>query len=108
MSEDNAIHCAPTFVYSSRFIIYAPSFIFLDKWFLEKTPLNLDSYFVFQSLLKDEVVHFHSFFLFKEWLYEVEDDGWPVPAFTMPLPIPALTIPLPVNKFPNKLDPKVP
>ena len=31
--------CA-TSAYSSRFITYAPIFIFLGKLFLEKTPLN--------------------------------------------------------------------
>ena len=37
---------------------------------------------------------------------------FPVPGLTIPFPflfpVPALTIPFPVNKFPNKLAPKVP
>ena len=35
--------CA-TSAYSSRFIKYTSSFIFLGKLFLEKTPLNLGSF----------------------------------------------------------------
>ena len=38
--------------------------------------------------------------------------SFPVPALTIPFPLlfpePALKIPFPVNKFPNKLAPKVP
>ena len=54
--QNKAIQCVPTSAYSSRFIMYAPSFIVLGKLFLEKTPLNLvhfDNTFVFQSFLKD-------------------------------------------------------
>ena len=39
--QNKAIHCVPTFAYSSRFVAYAPSLIFFDKLFFEKTPLNL-------------------------------------------------------------------
>ena len=43
-SQNKAIQCVPTSSYSSRFITYAPSFIFLSKLYLEKTPLNLGSF----------------------------------------------------------------
>ena len=39
-----AIQCLPTSAYSSRFITCAPSFIFLGRFFLEKTQLNLGSF----------------------------------------------------------------
>ena len=42
--QNKAIQCVPTSAYSSRFIIYAPSFIFNGRLFLEKTPLNLGSF----------------------------------------------------------------
>ena len=42
--QNKAIQCVPTSTYSSRFISYVSSFIFLDKLFLEKTPLNLGSF----------------------------------------------------------------
>ena len=38
---NKAVQCVPASAYSSRFIIYVPSFIFLGKLFLKKTPLNL-------------------------------------------------------------------
>ena len=37
---NNAVQLVPIDAYSSRFLMYAPSFI-LDKLFLEKTPLNV-------------------------------------------------------------------
>ena len=43
--QNKAIQCAPPVpAYSSRFITYAPSFIFLGKLSLEKTPINLGSF----------------------------------------------------------------
>ena len=42
--QNKAIQCVPVSAYSSRFITYAPSFIFLGKLSLEKTPLNLGSF----------------------------------------------------------------
>ena len=42
--QNKAIQCGPTSAYSSRFNAYAPSFIFLGKLSLEKTPLNLGSF----------------------------------------------------------------
>ena len=59
--QNNAVQCVPTSVYSPRFIMYAPSFIFLGKLFLQKTPLNLGS-FVSQNLLKDKAVLKITFF----------------------------------------------
>ena len=45
MLQNKAIQCVPTSAYtsaySSRFITYIPSFIFLGKLFLEKTQLNI-------------------------------------------------------------------
>ena len=34
--QNKAIQCVPTSAYSSRFVTYAPSFIFLGRLFLEK------------------------------------------------------------------------
>ena len=49
------VQWVPIDLYSSRFIMYAPSFI-LDKLFLEWTLLNLgSSIFVFQNQLNDKV-----------------------------------------------------
>ena len=42
--QNKAMQCVPTSAYSSRFITCTPSFIFLGKLFLEKTPLNLGSF----------------------------------------------------------------
>ena len=42
--QNKAIQSVPVSAYSSRFITYAPSFIFLGKLSLEKTPLNLGSF----------------------------------------------------------------
>ena len=42
--QNKAIQCVPTFAYSSRFITYSPSFIFNERLFLEKTPLNVGSF----------------------------------------------------------------
>ena len=53
--------------------------------------VHFDNIFVFQSLLRDEAVLKIPFFFFQEWL-----------------PVSALTVPCPVDKFPNKLAPKVP
>ena len=99
----------PTSVYSSRFITYAPSFIFSGKLFLETTPLNLGSFYnilYFKICLIDEAALKLSF------LCEAEDEGRPELALTIPYPFlfpePALTIPFPVNKFSNRLAPKVP
>ena len=36
--------CVPTSAYSSRFIMYAPSFVFNGRLFLEKTPLSFGSF----------------------------------------------------------------
>ena len=36
--------CVPVFLYSSKFITYAPFLILFGKLFLEYTPLNLDSF----------------------------------------------------------------
>ena len=38
-----AVQCVPTSAYLSRFITYAPFFIFLGTLSLEQTPLNLGS-----------------------------------------------------------------
>ena len=40
--QNKATQCVAVSLCSSRFITYAPSFIFLGKLSLEKTPLNLD------------------------------------------------------------------
>ena len=42
-TPNKAIQCVPVSGCSSRFITYAPSFIFLSKLSLEKTTLNLVS-----------------------------------------------------------------
>ena len=42
--ENKAIQCVPVSLCLSRFITYAPSFIFLGRLSLEKTPLNLGSF----------------------------------------------------------------
>ena len=42
--QNKAIQCVPVSAYSSRFITYAPSFIFLGKLSIEKTPINLGSF----------------------------------------------------------------
>ena len=58
--QDKAIQCEPTSSYSSRFITYAPYFIFNGRLFLEKMPLNslvdFDNIFLIQSFLNDEAV----------------------------------------------------
>ena len=38
-----AIQCVPIFLYSSKFITYAPFLVIFGKLSLEYTPLNLDS-----------------------------------------------------------------
>ena len=89
--QNKVIQCVPTPAYSSKFVIYAPSFTFLNKLFLEKPPLisvHFYNIFVFQNLLKDEAALKISFFPFL-------------------IPETALAIPFPVNKFPNRLAPKV-
>ena len=45
--QNKAIQCVPVSAYSSRFITYAPSFIFFGKLSLENTPLNLGSFSYF-------------------------------------------------------------
>ena len=40
---NKAIQCLPVFLYSSKFITYAPFFILCGKLFLGYTPLNLGS-----------------------------------------------------------------
>ena len=43
--QNKTIQCVPpVHAYSSRFITYAPSFIFLGKLSLEKTPISLGSF----------------------------------------------------------------
>ena len=42
--QNKAVQCVPTYACSSRFITYAPSFIFLGELSLEKTPLNFGSF----------------------------------------------------------------
>ena len=81
------------------------------------------------------MIHFRSIFVFKfvkdgavvkiQLFYEAEDKRRPEPALTIPFPLlfpdpaltipysllfpePVLTMPFPVNKFPNKLAPRVP
>ena len=46
--QNKAIQCVPTSAYSSRFITYAPSFIFLGAYFLKK---NHKSWFILIILL---------------------------------------------------------
>ena len=43
--QNKAIQCVPISSYLSRFIAYARSFIFLGRLSLEKTPLNLGSFY---------------------------------------------------------------
>ena len=42
--QNKAIQCVPVSAYSSRFITYSQSFIFLGKLSLENAPLNLGSF----------------------------------------------------------------
>ena len=50
--QNKTIQCVPTSAYSSRFITYAPSLTFLGRLFLEKTPLDLGSFWQYFGISK--------------------------------------------------------
>ena len=99
--QNKAIQFIPRFAYSSRFITYAPSFIFLDRLIFEKRSLNLGLLWYYFCISK----------FVKGWsdiknpnLFQCQFLQF---IFLFLLPEPAITIVVPAKRFPNKLAPKV-
>ena len=74
---NKAIHRVPTSAYSSRFITYAPSFIFSGRLFLEKTPLILGSFWKYISnslkilfFSRNQLLYFLFLFYFQNQLLQ--------------------------------------